>query len=801
MRKFLSVILSLVIVTGLFFVTSCSKKQLAFSDCSWYSSQTYELTSHQEDFVTFQYPDVACVCGDKLYLSMTINYFEPQKIEAFDNGTGTLTFDDNIQVNELMEYDVNTGELTNTIKYQEIIEEFYPEVSDLELITICGIVPHEDNLSIYLQRIGGFMSSEDNVDRITYNTKTGEFSDCEKGIVTFDSFSGESLEKIVNVDGKDVVVVYCVANGNNSYNINVIDGTNVKTIMLGETINENIFSMEDFIVDGNKLICIVDISDIGGFYKALIEVDISSGKVSFSADMKNLSSVDNTYIVNGNESYSIRSEGIYKYNTDSDEMEKLVDFNFSDINLYSAGHSSILSCTDNRIVLLENERQSLGLFDGITKTKIHIITASDENPYEGRQKLVVANMGDDLDYATAEAISRFNKENKEYYIELRMYYDDGSLSGLYALTDVSNRVMIDIKNGDAPDIILNGASYTELNSSEYLVDLSTYINSDSDFDLSDYYENIISAASTDGKLYQIPVTTNLYGVRSLVEENDDYSFSYGEFAEYKDVVLNGFDPIYESVGFDKNKYVNELLASHLCDYINYESNQVDFNKDSFINAIKYVNAMYDMPEDYSPEAFYYAEPFLSRNEVYYGEIHPFDFYRTIEHLGEDIRINGTPYAESSANRNACVQIISSVAISADSENADGSWQFVKMLLSDEIQSLVDLRSTPVSKSGLDAHISRMIEEADYEIQVVNYTMCGNSYPEMIDDCTLAEIDEEDIQSFKSNYASVDVIHSSDAGILLIVDEELTAYFEGQKSLDEVIPIINNRVSTLINERS
>ena len=41
---------------------------------------------------------------------------------------------------------------------------------------------------------------------------------------------------------------------------------------------------------------------------------------------------------------------------------------------------------------------------------------------------------------------------------------------------------------------------------------------------------------------------------------------------------------------------------------------------------------------------------------------------------------------------------------------------------------------------------------------------------------------------------------TDPGLELIVSEEMPAYFEGQKSLDEVIKLIDNRAQTLMNER-
>ena len=41
---------------------------------------------------------------------------------------------------------------------------------------------------------------------------------------------------------------------------------------------------------------------------------------------------------------------------------------------------------------------------------------------------------------------------------------------------------------------------------------------------------------------------------------------------------------------------------------------------------------------------------------------------------------------------------------------------------------------------------------------------------------------------------------SEPGIALIIDEEMPAYFTGQKSLDEVIKIIENRAQTMLDER-
>lgn len=44
-------------------------------------------------------------------------------------------------------------------------------------------------------------------------------------------------------------------------------------------------------------------------------------------------------------------------------------------------------------------------------------------------------------------------------------------------------------------------------------------------------------------------------------------------------------------------------------------------------------------------------------------------------------------------------------------------------------------------------------------------------------------------------------YSTDYTITMIISEEMPAYFEGQKSLDEVISVINSRVGTMVAERN
>ena len=41
---------------------------------------------------------------------------------------------------------------------------------------------------------------------------------------------------------------------------------------------------------------------------------------------------------------------------------------------------------------------------------------------------------------------------------------------------------------------------------------------------------------------------------------------------------------------------------------------------------------------------------------------------------------------------------------------------------------------------------------------------------------------------------------SDPSITVIITEEIPAYFSGQKNIDQVVDILENRVNTVLNER-
>ena len=62
------------------------------------------------------------------------------------------------------------------------------------------------------------------------------------------------------------------------------------------------------------------------------------------------------------------------------------------------------------------------------------------------------------------------------------------------------------------------------------------------------------------------------------------------------------------------------------------------------------------------------------------------------------------------------------------------------------------------------------------------------------------MDDSIIASYRAVLESASVAEREDPAVLLVIREEIPPYFLDQKSLDEVLSVIDNRVALIVNER-
>ena len=202
-----------------------------------------------------------------------------------------------------------------------------------------------------------------------------------------------------------------------------------------------------------------------------------------------------------------------------------------------------------------------------------------EDPYEGRSAIKVGNIGE-FDQDLARKIDAFNDTNESYYV-VPVYCelpDNAADSSVYNYTVVTDNVEYDeystsvivtelddynaylanlegeeeaivayLNGNNAPDIMVTNGNHRGITDDVFFEDLTEYMNNDEALDEEDLFSNIIDAAKTDGKLYQMPLRFYINGI--AVYKGDDTQtynatgISYSDYSDLVNVQWNGEDPI------------------------------------------------------------------------------------------------------------------------------------------------------------------------------------------------------------------------------------------------------------------
>ena len=129
---------------------------------------------------------------------------------------------------------------------------------------------------------------------------------------------------------------------------------------------------------------------------------------------------------------------------------------------------------------------------------------------------------------------RFNEQNPDYHVQL-VLYDQNAYKTTGDMTDdidttdrqmysamsmVSGSLSMDIRSGDGPDVVLGAAQSIDLLDSQYLMDLTPYLQGQS-YDASRYYSKIIDASKIDGKTFFIPTSFTIAAYSAAIQSADE----------------------------------------------------------------------------------------------------------------------------------------------------------------------------------------------------------------------------------------------------------------------------------------
>lgn len=534
----------------------------------------------------------------------------------------------------------------------------------------------------------------------------------------------------------------------------------------------------------------------------IYEIDAASKKLGAEYPYN-----QNGNLMSGTDKYDLlisRDSGLFGYDIETESTEVIIDWLKSgfDNTAMNSGCTTVLQ--DGRILCVTYNYEYNG-GGGYSYSNgdqiINILTEIDPSTLPDKKLIKLYALY--LDVGIKRQIVEFNKNNPEYEIELTSYEDYAANGYNDAITKLNN----DMIAGNLPDIIVLNSSMPidSYISKGLLADLYEFIDNDETINRSDYVEGVFKAYETNGKLYELISSFSIstfVGKSSMV--GDTPGWTVDEFIAFADA-----NPEASLLGneISRSDFFSAMIRACSENFINRDTGECKFDSDDFIKLMEFSTRF---PKEIDYEELYADDNYWNEQQSAYREgrtllssydLNRFVNIRELEQgvFGEPITFKGLPGA---AGNGAVFDAYTEVAITSKASNPDGAWNFVKYFLSDEYQDLFttnDSYQFPIKKSSLEKLAGAAKERPYWEDEDGKKEYYDNTYWNGSESVNIGVNTDEDNQRVMDFINSTENISRYDEQIDKIINEEASAFFEGQKSSKEVAEIIQNRVSNYLAE--
>lgn len=378
-----------------------------------------------------------------------------------------------------------------------------------------------------------------------------------------------------------------------------------------------------------------------------------------------------------------------------------------------------------------------------------------------REELVLATVDGGSDLATMAV--RFNMGNSQYHITVKSYE---------SLTDLYNAIL----TREPMDLIdLEGINVQRLTARGLLEDLASYVDQSETFGRPDFVEGILDAYTCDGILVGIPAEYKIYtvvGSRAQLENKTGLTLEELLSATDRYPGTKAFD------GVTREEVMQYIMMFNEDTFIDWDSGTCHFDSEEFKAVLEYVSRFPD--EVVSGREEDSLSTRIRNGEVLFmiAEIYPsIGFGGYDEIFGEDAACVGFPTADGRGGH--LLAGSEAYAIAAVSEHKESAWGFIEEVLTQEKENELYQEfhiSYPAMKKVLEKRARSAMGRGALTRDALDAAL------ELIPD-------------------AIPFFSVEDDEVIRIISEEAPAYYSGQKRLDDVAGIIQNRVQIYVDENS
>ena len=472
----------------------------------------------------------------------------------------------------------------------------------------------------------------------------------------------------------------------------------------------------------------------------------------------------------------------------TNEIVQILNWVSSGINVVSL--DNILFLPDDRVLLLTS---SLIHDDsGHTSNHAELVVLAKTPKGEVQEKTVIT-LATVWPHIFNSAVVEFNRTNSLYRVEII----EVDLNWQEPIGDFE-KLALEMITGRGPDIIHTSFfPFNQWAGRGILVDLYDFIDKDSSLERSDFIDSVLSALEINGKLYQMSPDfhiSTLIGHPDVVGNNPRWTID--EFKEVINANPQATMPLGEI--YDGVALVYSMYRVDSRSFVDWETGEVNFNSDYFIDLLEFSYTLGAINwDEIDMTGGLLSQPYrmISSGEQIIIEI-TFDdplLYPLFQDLfNGDFVFKGFPVEHGSGNS---FNTNSGMAITANSKNQQGAWEFINFVLSEEWQSRQLQNSNsyfgiPTNQNLFDQIlVDSMNERRSTELMWNDFRTTSRS---------LTQDNVDSIRVFVNSISSVsfsiDPLHN-------ILMDGLTDYFQGTISAHDAARIIQSRASIFVAEQS